>query len=291
LTITGADNRGLLLKRTLEAIHPYFDEFHIFDNGSTDCTRDLKNEFSKLNYVIAEPKSLPDMVREAIKTIPKGDWFYYSDSDEAPSGICTPLLRGIPEREKGFEAFWFFGILHFLTGDSSDPTGRWQRDCSQKFHENPGMFVGSSAFSVPRFFKATNNLWVENTGTHFYIKVGNGSTTHPPMWNLTFNHIKTRATWDLSSVFWGMFNPEHHSVPKVAEWRCLMKETELTLRKIQEWVHTNQWPESIKEWIRKNRANTVVNSWGRIILDNTSLPQIETFHCGKICCKYGNRQF
>jgi len=289
VTIVGADNREVLLRRTLKACYPYFDEFHIFDNGSIDATKDLKASFSKLNYVRTDPGPVGKLVSEAVQSIPKGDWFFFSDSDEQPSAICVPLLEEL--ENLGFQAYWFFGILH--NAEPKEPFADTRiKDEAEQFHHNPNMFIGQEhRFRKPMFFKATDNLWVESTGQHYYIKVGDGSTTCHPLHNLTYNHIKTRGTWGLSSVFHGMFDPEHHSVPKVGEWRKLMEEYGMgDFGRLQQMVLERKWPEPVKAWIRENQENPTVREWARVILAS-KLPVIESYTCGRRCCKYGERQF
>ena len=86
-----AKNNEATIKNTLESLVSFSDVV-LYDNGSTDTTMEIANNFSNLNLIQGEFKGFGWTKNEAVKHA-KNDWVIIVDSDEVLDSTLIKILQ------------------------------------------------------------------------------------------------------------------------------------------------------------------------------------------------------
>ena len=100
-----AKNNEATIRKTLEALNE-FDDVVVYDNGSTDSTIDIANEFSNVNLVEGAFKGF-GWTKNKASSFAKHDWIIIVDSDEV---VDNTLLRTLQTKKLNKDTVY---ILNF----------------------------------------------------------------------------------------------------------------------------------------------------------------------------------
>lgn len=91
----GCDNRYKLVCDTIKVCHPFFKSCNIINTGPKNFTEGFQQDFPFIK-IVNIPYFYGDLEpakRAMISMTPQGEWLFYLDSDETPSG---PFLENFP---------------------------------------------------------------------------------------------------------------------------------------------------------------------------------------------------
>jgi len=150
-----AKNEELNIRECLESVK-WVDEIVVVDNGSTDQTRQICQEFQARVYQ-EEWKGFPRQKNSAIEKT-RNEWVLSLDADERVTPELRQEIESALENDSSIDGYYFARKNYFL--------GRWIKHCGWYPDHNLRLFRKSRG----RFLERTVHERVEVQGKVGYLK-------------------------------------------------------------------------------------------------------------------------
>lgn len=216
-----AKNEQDFVKLCLEHLEPYVDEIIFVDNGSTDKTKEIASQFSKVKLFDYPVTNNMAEVRNFSLSKATGDWFLQVDCDEIYPASEMKKIREFIETTDAISARVHYKNLAWRSGYAQTDFGHYpdrlyRRDVVEGYR---GVLPVDMTY-VKREFLLAPNKSKGDIGPLEYDNEDDQSFIHPkqPIIDVTYYHLaRTRGYW---FEYTKQINYQHNIHPEWNDEQC-----------------------------------------------------------------------
>ena len=216
-----AKNEADFVRLCLEHLEPYVDEIIFVDNGSTDKTKEIASQFSKVKLFDYPVTNNMAEVRNFSLSKATGDWFLQVDCDEIYPASEMKKIREFIETTYAISARVHYKNLAWRSGYAQTDFGHYpdrlyRRDVVEGYR---GVLPVDMTYVKREFLQAPNKS-KGDIGPLEYDNEDDQSFIHPkqPIIDVTYYHLaRTRGYW---FEYTKQINYQHNIHPEWNDEQC-----------------------------------------------------------------------
>lgn len=216
-----AKNEADFVRLCLEHLEPYVDEIIFVDNGSTDKTKEIASQFSKVKLFDYPVTNNMAEVRNFSLSKATGDWFIQVDCDEIYPASEMKKIREFIETTDAISARVHYKNLAWRSGYAQTDFGHYpdrlyRRDVVEGYR---GVLPVDMTYVKREFLQAPNKS-KGDIGPLEYDNEDDQSFIHPkqPIIDVTYYHLaRTRGYW---FEYTKQINYQHNIHPEWNDEQC-----------------------------------------------------------------------